>query len=431
MNQQQTNYDHHLIGGLDTGNGYVKGRLSSLIDDRLVSDLIDMPSAVVAENRNAPKVPVPDDEVASVVGGPDFFNQLECSIDSPLVGRADLKTFGRKALTTPGKLSQFEVFGNHSKADQELVFTLVLGIYAAKALRDHVKIHGGLPDHELRASVRTGLALPISEFMQRRHTFAAEFIGNAERPTTHLITIKIFETPVTVRLSFVGVHVVAEGASAQFAITDKGEPLAELLLDDLRRADPQEGERLEGVTAADLVAVQNTIGLDVGEGTVNLVCHSDGSFNSAASDTLNQGYGSVLESAIEHMSESRPALEFGSRKELADFLQQGPKPLTKSRYDRAKGFVDDQVEYFCQEIGSAFSDALKRAGAGTEAVFVYGGGSGPIKEALRPKLQQIAGDIPVLYLDARWSRHLNREGLYLAAQTVEDRQKDQEKLTTA
>ncbi|MGK4188076.1 hypothetical protein AB0X98_07855 [Rothia koreensis] len=43
----------------------------------------------------------------------------------------------------------------------------------------------------------------------------------------------------------------------------------------------------------------------------------------------------------------------------------------------------------------------------------------------------VAGDIPVLYLDARWSRHLNREGLYLAAQTVEDRQKDQEKLTTA
>ena len=42
-----------------------------------------------------------------------------------------------------------------------------------------------------------------------------------------------------------------------------------------------------------------------------------------------------------------------------------------------------------------------------------GGGAGSIKEQLHPAPLTVAGDIPVLCLDSRYSRHLNREGLYL------------------
>lgn len=411
-----------LTGGIDVGNGYVKGVIRGVVNGEEVFDAIDLPSAVVSTSRATPKVPEADSEASKIVVEDDFYNHLAASFTTPLVGHSDLRIFGRAALSTPGsKFTQFEVLGARSKADQELSFVLVLGIFAAKALRDHVREHGALPDHELRATVRTGLALPIAEYVQRRSSYAAQFIGRlgSDDPAVHLVTIKNFSTPVTVRLTFADVQVLPEGASAQFAITDKGEPLAQALLDDLRASDPEEAARLKGVTAGLLVGVRNTVGVDVGEGTVNFPVFTDGGFNSEAAGTLEQGYGTALTNALDRMSTSGDKdLRFKNRKTLADFLQQEPSVFLQGRFDRASGFVEEEASYLCDEIGSRFEDVLSEVGGTTEVVYVYGGGSGPIKELLRPVLQKAAGGIPVLYLDAAYSRHLNREGLYLAASAV-------------
>lgn len=260
--------------------------------------------------------------------------------------------------------------------------------------------------------------------MQRRSAFAAQFVGRlgSADPAVHLVTIKNFSTPVTVRLEFADVQVLPEGASAQFAITDKGAPLAQALLDDLRSSDAEAAKALQAVTAEILVGVRNTIGVDVGEGTVNFPVFTDGSFNSEAASTLDQGYGTALTNALDRMSTSGDKdLRFKNRKALADFLQQEPSVFLQGRYDRASGYVSEEAEYLAAEIGSRFEDVLAEVGGTTEVVYVYGGGSGPIKEILRPVLQKAAGGIPILYLDAGYSRHLNREGLYLAARTAEQK----------
>lgn len=412
-----------LTGGIDVGNGYVKGVIRGEVHGKEVFDTIDLPSAVVSTSRSTPKVPEADSGAFKIVVEDDFYNRVAASFTTPLIGHSDLRTFGRAALSTPGsKFTQFEVVGSRSKADQELSSVLVLGVFAAKALRDYVREHGALPDRELRASVRTGLALPIAEYVQRRSAYAAQFVGllGAADPTVHLVTVKNFSTPVTVRLQFEDVQVLPEGASAQFAITDKGAPLAQALLDDLRASDPEEAARLQGVTAELLVGVRNTVGVDVGEGTVNFPVFTDGAFNSEAASTLDQGYGTALTNALDRMSTSGDKdLRFKNRKALADFLQQEPSVFLQGRFDRAKGYVDEEAEYLAEEIGARFEDVLAEVGGTTEVVYVYGGGSGPIKEILRPVLQKAAGGIPVLYLDAAYSRHLNREGLYLAAKAVE------------
>ena len=405
-----------LTGGIDVGNGYVKGVIQNT--KTAVFDEIDLPSAVVSTSRTSPKVPLPDSDAFAVITG-DFYNQLDCSLTTPLVAASDRRIFGRAALSVRGsKFTEFEVIGKHSKADQELSKVLVLGVFAAKALRDHVTTHGSLPDHELRVQVRAGLALPISEYVARRHAYAAEFTGarGGADPAVHLVTIKNFSTPVSVRLEFVDVQVMAEGASAQFAITDKGELLAQALLQDLRARD---ASLVEGVTAADLVAVKNTIGVDVGEGTVNFPVFTGGRFNPEAAATLDEGYGTALMNAMDRMSESDTSLQFSSRKQLADFLHARPSVLQKSRHDRAAGFVEVEAGYLVDEIVSALGDVLSQAGATTEVVYVYGGGSGPIKDLLHPALLKASGDVPVLYLDSSYSRHLNREGLYIAARHVE------------
>ena len=412
-----------LTGGIDVGNGYVKGVIRGEVHGKEVFDTIDLPSAVVSTSRSTPKVPEADSDAFKIVVEDDFYNRVAASFTTPLIGHSDLRTFGRAALSTPGsKFTQFEVVGSRSKADQELSSVLVLGVFAAKALRDYVREHGALPDRELRATVRAGLALPIAEYVQRRSAYAAQFVGllGAADPTVHLVTVKNFSTPVTVRLQFEDVQVLPEGASAQFAITDKGAPLAQALLDDLRASDPEEAARLQGVTAELLVGVRNTVGVDVGEGTVNFPVFTDGAFNSEAASTLDQGYGTALTNALDRMSTSGDKdLRFKNRKALADFLQQEPSVFLQGRFDRAKGYVDEEAEYLGEEIGARFEDVLAEVGGTTEVVYVYGGGSGPIKEILRPVLQKAAGGIPVLYLDAAYSRHLNREGLYLATKAVE------------
>lgn len=410
----------HLTGGIDVGNGYTKGVIKNTGTG--VFDEIDLPSAVVSTSRPNPKVPLADATAVEVVLGDEYYNRLDATMTSPLVAASDRRIFGRAALSVRGsKFTEFEVLGKHSKVDQELSKVLVLGVFAAKALRDHVRQTGTLPDHELRVQVRAGLALPINEYVARRQAYAAEFMGvlGSSDPCVHLVTIKNFSTPVSIRLEFVDVQVLAEGASAQFAITDKGEPLAQAMLDDLRMRD---ASIVEGVTAKDLVAVQNTVGVDVGEGTVNFPVFTDGRFNPEAAFTLDQGYGTALMNALERMGESDSALQFASRKQLADFLQADPSVMQIGRHTRAAGFVQDEASYLVDEIISAFGDVLSQAGATTEVVYVYGGGSGPIKELLHPALLKAAGEIPVLYLDSSYSRHLNREGLYIAARYAEGQQ---------
>lgn len=415
-----------LVGGIDTGNGYVKGVIRGNVNGQEAFDTVDLPSAVVSTSRSTPKVPDADADAPAIVAG-DFFNQLAASFTSPLVSHSDLRIFGRSALSTPGsKFTQFEVVGARSKADQELSFVLVLGVFAAKALKDHVAATGSLPDHELRVQVRTGLALPIAEYVARRSGFAASFIGalGAADPTVHLVTIKNFSTPVTVRVEFADVQVLPEGASAQFAISAKGEPLAAALLEDLATESPEVAESIAGVTPEILVGVHNTIGVDVGEGTVNYPVFSDGAFNSEAATTLDQGYGTALTNALDRMQSSGDKnLAFKNRKTLADFLQQAPSAFLQGRYDKASGFVEQETEYLSDDIVSRFEDVLAEVGGTTEVVYVYGGGSGPIREQLRSVLQKAAGSIPVLYLDAGFSRHLNREGLYIAASKAEEKAK--------
>lgn len=427
MNTQIPSGTIHLTGGIDVGNGYVKAVIANT--DTGGVDEIDLPSAVVSTSRQNPKVPLPDtaavETVLEIDNAGDFYNKLDCSITSPLVSQSDRRIFGRSALSVRGsKFTEFEVMGKHSKADQELSKVLILGVFAAKAVRDFVRANGRLPDHELRVQVRAGLALPISEYVSKRISFAAEFgsAGAAEAPV-HLVTVKNFLTPVSVRLEFVDVQVLAEGASAQFAITDKGEQLSAALLTDLKRTSPESAAMLEGVTAADLTAVRNTIGVDVGEGTVNFPVFTDGRFNPEAASTLEEGYGTALMVAMDRMSED--GLEFASRKQLADFLHQRPSALQRQRYSRASGYVHTEAEYLVDAIVSRFSDVLSQAGATTEAVYVYGGGSGPIKELLHAALIKAAGDIPVLYLGAAYSRHFNREGLFIAARTMQRRQEEE------
>lgn len=405
--------------GLDIGNGYVKGVISAkeLNDGKWITDVVDIPSGVtkmVGKNF----VPTPDSEAKMVLADP--FNTFDASFDSPIVLDNYRRLFGAKALAANGTFEEFDVIGLRSKAEQELSKELVLGLIAAQVLKSYVDMHNNLPSEELSADVVCALALPITEFMAYRGIYASQF-----KESSHLVVVHNFETRCTVKLNFKDVQVVAEGASAQYAINSKGAKLIDFMLKDVR----SHGVKLDGITADDILSVKNTIGVDIGEGTVNFPVFTNGSFNTNASATLEKGYGNVLMGALNAMRQQRFQGGFTSRKQLASYLQEKPSALRINHYNAVMNFVNEQKDGFVKECAEKFGHVFQTVASTTEVVFVYGGGATPVKDLLYnellDKIQSIIGtrEFAVLYLDSEYSRYLNREGLYIAAETIAKRLK--------
>ena len=409
--------------GLDVGNGYVKGLVRQTGKTK-GGYVIDMPSVVTRMTRPN-QVPTPDAEAPLVVED-DFVNSIDVTFASPLVGDTYRRLAGVRALTSRGSLDEFTLVGNTSKAHQELSKVLVLTALAATAVREATSTLGHIPGSvngdpaALTVSATVALALPITEYVSHRDAYAAAFTGGRGGRLTHTVTVGNFETPVTVRIVFNDVVVIAEGASAQYAISAGGVKMADAMLADVRKR----GLVLDGITGADVLAATNTIGIDVGEGTVNFPVFTAGKFNTDASRTLGQGYGTVLEHAIESMDDDGFAHGFTSRKQLADYLQTPPTALKKNFHARVGAYVEREADFFVEEVAGEFARVLADVGALTEVGYVYGGGSGPLRGVLHDVLLRTASQInsedtfPVLYLDASYSRKLNREGLQLAAEKI-------------
>lgn len=404
-----------ITGGIDVGNGYVKAALRGTVAGGAHSktDKFDIPSGV-ALVTSAVDLPTPDSAALAIAAG-DLFNELDVQFHSPLVHSTHRHLFGRRALKaqTP-RFEEFDVVSGISKAEQSLTKVLIMGLFAGKALRDYVTEHGALPDQQLDVEARVALALPIDEYREHRLTFAESF-----KQGTHLVTVLNFETPVIVRITFVDVQVAAEGASAQFAIRQLGVGLANSMLEDVRAQNEQQSKSLEGITGQDIFNATSTVGIDIGEGTVNFPVYSDTKFNGDASRTFDKGYGTVLMNSLVPLK--RANLAFNSRKALADYLLSTPSPLKRAEHQKVTAIVNEQAELFSEQVVEEFRKILAEVGRDTEVVYVFGGGSGSVRQSLHPRLLEVIPEgTPVLFLDPRYSRHLNREGLLIAATMVED-----------
>lgn len=397
-----------ITGGIDVGNGYVKAALRGGSGK---TDKFDIPSGV-ALVTSAVDLPTPDTAAVEIATG-DIFNELDVQFASPLVHSTHRHLFGRRALKaqTP-RFEEFDVISGISKAEQSLTKVLVMGLFAGKALRDYVSEHGELPTAQLDVDARVALALPIDEYREHRLSFAASF-----KEGTHMVTVLNFESPVIVRIRFVDVQVAAEGASAQFAIRKLGVNLANSMIEDVR----SNGQALEGITGQDIFEARSTVGIDIGEGTVNFPVYSDGKFNGDASRTFDKGYGNVLMNSLTPLK--RANLGFNSRKALADYLLSTPSALKRAEHAKVAAIVAEQAELFSEQVVEEFRKILAEVGRDTEVVYVFGGGSGSVREQLYPKLLTVIPEgIPVLFLDPSYSRHLNREGLLIAATLVADQE---------
>jgi len=396
-----------LKAGLDVGNGYVKGLCR--IGDGEAKEVF-MPSCAMTVKDSNTVLPVENDAaVADTVE--KIFDCLDMSFDSKMIPDGRRRFIGTRAITmSEYGMEVFKISGNISKAKQELTPILVLASIAATVLQNAFSETNTLPE-EVECHVSLAVALPIDEYKDNRAEYKAHY-----KNTTHVVSINNFLTPVRIKIVIDNIVVGAEGASAQYAIAENGEPLYEAMLKTARKY----GAGLAGLTAAHLVKMQNTVGIDIGEGTVNFPVFTDGQFNPDISTSFPMGYGTVLQDSLPALRKAGHVFK-GGRKELAEYLRN--KPSTDDYFfedwSDVNRIVDDQADALVNEIIGRLTDIL---GSKVQVVFVYGGGASPMREILYSKLIEAARpyagikeDYPILYLGNAYSQNLNREGLFIMA----------------
>lgn len=405
-----------LICGLDIGNGYVKGAIRNEASNEVTE--IDMPSCASVVSH--PQDLKPE---ASAVAGiiDDMYEQLDVVIGSHMVSENRRLYIGSRGLNSGSRALEFNVASHISKANDPLSVVLLLSCIAGKAIKDVWAQDGCLPNDIITVDTTVALALPIREYVKH---------GIAYRETLmkqpHMVTIHNFDRNVVFRVVLSDVAIVPEGVAAQYAITDKGVTFMQGVLAYARQAmltvygdACDKNNMLFQVTPEDVLGCTNTVGVDIGEGTVNYPVFRNGAFAADVSSNLLIGYGSVLSDALNELQDG--GYSFETRKGLTEYLASQPSFVQRNNYNKVKSIVDNHVTNLVESITVDFSTVMNKAGALVEVVYVYGGGASPIQNELYKKLidtmrvnQQ--SDVLLLYLDSSWSRNLNREGLLVVAE---------------
>lgn len=390
--------------GIDVGNGYVKAKVQMGKKDAYE---LDFPSCI-AYVPSSGWVPAEPNEGYVA----DLVNELDCDVMSDAVAPGDRKriVIGRRASASGRIPIMFDINDSTPKCDDSLSGQFVCATIAASAVRSVFEDTGALPTSEVVVRAFCALALPISDFAKYREKYRTMFVNGQ-----HTVHIHNFDREVSVRIEFADVYVLPEGAAAQYAIGRLPDEVLEGLIQAARDA----GMDVEGESAGTLRSYRDTVGVDVGEGTVNFPVFRGGRVNIEASSSLNRGYGTVLTDVVEATRGLGYAPD--SRKELSEFmLKDNPSPRDRKIQAKLQHVIDDTADVFARDVIAEYTRVLRRTKLTSDVVWVYGGGADAVREFLWPRLfeaSKLDDDIftPVMYLPSELSRTLNRDGLFAVA----------------
>lgn len=398
----------------DLGNAALKWSIKNVTDDQEYQE-DKIPSVIAMQRPQNYEKPM---RFNNMDEQDYYFDHLEdymdITITSPSVKTQGRMFVGTKAIDSGLPTRMFDINDYAGKSQSDLSLILTLSRIATQVIKDEYKLNGteNLNSH-LSADVIMTTALPIKEGKQK------DVIDNYKNRYTkgkHLVNIYNFDQPITVELNFVDVYVGLEGEMAQFKIKYADEDLKAKIKKDFDESYPQLKDE---ITAEDLTSVKNVLGIDIGDGTTDKPITTNGKANANASTSLPVGYGSVLQDAVAILQDK--GMNIASRGDLNSFLSTTPSPFVRDRYNLAKEVVNEQLSPLVDQIIDSTSETMRNSKTGIDLVFVYGGGSIPLREhtnmrdQLVSKLKGFSGglDIPVVWIDPTRAQTLNEDGLQM------------------
>lgn len=341
-----------------------------------------------------------------------MINHMDVTISSSAVKTQGRFLVGNAAIKSSLPLKAFDVNDFTGKSDNDLAIILTLSMIAAQRISLAVKNGEDLSD-QLSTEINMTTALPVSEGKKNGiiNNYVNKYIGSK-----HTVVFHNFKDPITVSLSFKNVYVALEGEVAQLYLKNSDIKLQGLIKQDFSKNYP---ELANDIKVSDLVKIDNLLGIDIGEGTTDLVVIKEGHANAVASTSLPTGYGNALQDAIDVLQTEN--MNFEARSQLQDYLAQEVSLLAKRMQTKVRQIVFEQLEPFADKIVTAASKTMRKAGANVEVLYVYGGGSIPmleqteLRQKLAQKMKDFSGgiDVPVIWIDKSYAQILNEKGLEL------------------
>lgn len=389
----------------DLGYGSVKAKVNDT--------KIHFPSVLALQREQDIAKPVEfDSEKEKLSYLSDMINHMDITVSSSAVKTQGRFLLGTAAVKSSLPMRAFDVNDFTGKSDNDLSIILTLGMIAAQRVALAVE-NGEDLSEQLNAEVNMTTALPVSE--GKKNGIVDSYI-NKYVNSKHTVVFHNLKDPITVSLTFNKVYVALEGEVAQLYIQNSDIKLKGLIKKDFAKNYPELATEIE---VTDLVKIKNLLGIDIGEGTTDLVVIKDGKANAVSSTSLPTGYGNALQDAIDVLQTQN--MNFEARSQLQDYLSQDVSPLAKRMQNKVRQTVFEQLAPFADKIVEAASKTMRKAGANVEVLYVYGGGSIPmleqteLRQKLAQKLKDFSGgiDVPVIWIDKSYAQILNEKGLEL------------------
>lgn len=389
----------------DLGYGSVKAKVNDT--------KIHFPSVLALQREQDIAKPVEfDSEKEKLSYLSDMINHMDVTVSSSAVKTQGRFLLGTAAIKSSLPMRAFDVNDFTDKSDNDLSIILTLGMIAAQRVALAVENDEDLSE-QLNTEVNMTTALPVSE--GKKNGIVDSYI-NKYINSKHTVVFHNLKDPITVSLTFNKVYVALEGEVAQLYIQNSDIKLKGLIKKDFSKNYPELATEIE---VTDLVKIKNLLGIDIGEGTTDLVVIKDGKANAVSSTSLPTGYGNALQDAIDVLQTQN--MNFEARSQLQDYLSQDVSPLAKRMQNKVRQTVFEQLAPFADKIVEAASKTMRKAGANVEVLYVYGGGSIPmleqteLRQKLAQKMKDFSGgiDVPVIWIDKSYAQILNEKGLEL------------------
>ena len=389
----------------DLGYGSVKAKVNDT--------KIHFPSVLALQREQDIAKPVEfDSEKEKLSYLSDMINHMDITVSSSAVKTQGRFLLGTAAVKSSLPMRAFDVNDFTGKSDNDLSIILTLGMIAAQRVALAVENDEDLSE-QLNVEVNMTTALPVSE--GKKNGIVDSYI-NKYINSKHTVVFHNLKDPITVSLTFNKVYVALEGEVAQLYIQNSDIKLKGLIKKDFAKNYPELATEIE---VTDLVKIRNLLGIDIGEGTTDLVVIKDGKANAVSSTSLPNGYGNALQDAIDVLQTQN--MNFEARSQLQDYLSQDVSPLAKRMQNKVRQTVFEQLAPFADKIVEAASKTMRKAGANVEVLYVYGGGSIPmleqteLRQKLAQKMKDFSGgiDVPVIWIDKSYAQILNEKGLEL------------------
>lgn len=290
-----------------------------------------------------------------------MINHMDVTISSSAVKTQGRFLVGNAAIKSSLPLKAFDVNDFTGKSDNDLAIILTLSMIAAQRISLAVKNGEDLSD-QLSTEINMTTALPVSEGKKNGiiNNYVNKYIGSK-----HTVVFHNFKDPITVSLSFKNVYVALEGEVAQLYLKNSDIKLQGLIKQDFSKNYP---ELANDIKVSDLVKIDNLLGIDIGEGTTDLVVIKEGHANAVASTSLPTGYGNALQDAIDVLQTEN--MNFEARSQLQDYLAQEVSLLAKRMQTKVRQIVFEQLEPFADKIVTAASKTMRKAGANVAVLYV-------------------------------------------------------------